>query len=191
MTTETISQREVDLLIVEVLKNVKNIVKNTIELEHEDQQRFILQYIQSLCKDKEEVACIPKVCAELLEQYPTGMPHDSTLIDEAKKRVGYPLSKVFPQTLFDEDVLMYKMAMVLVNQAFETIPKETLNRGDQVAVENLERLARNTLVDNPNFKGDNSYYKRHYYEMERAKKGWIEFIEEEFTNWIGYFQQEA
>lgn len=186
MTTKT---AERDKKIVEVLQNVMKLYRHAMEMDYEDQQRFILQYYQSL-SNKYELSCIKEVCETLLRQYPQGLPHDSSLVKEAMKMVQPTYREIFPQDCFEEDMIIYKMFDTLIKDLFDTLPWNEMKKVEKVMVENLWRSVHNTLVDNPNFKGENPYYKRNYHEMERDKKLWLELLDKDFNTCIEYFQEE-
>jgi hypothetical protein len=188
MTTSTAKQR--DEKLIEVLEKTKKLYRMAIEMDFEKQQRLILEYIQGLVKPHPDLACIGEACQKTLEEYPKGMPHDSTLIIEARKLVKHPYSSLFPSTSFDEDILIYKMYDYLIKDLFDTIPKEEFNRHEQFVIEKLWRGVHCTLVDNPNFKGDNPYYKRHYSDMRYSKKQWLKLLDEDFNGYIEYFKEE-
>jgi hypothetical protein len=187
MTTATL---EKDQKIVEVLEKTMKLYRLAIEMDYEEQQRLILKYLRIVGSIHKELVCVKEACDMVLEKYPKGMPHDSTLIQEAMKLVKQPYRQIFPQTSFDEEMIIYKIYDLEIKELFDSIPINELEREEQVILKNLWRSVHNTLVENPNFKGENPYYKRNYHEMERAKKLWLELLDNDFNAFIEYFQEE-
>lgn len=184
-----ITELERDQKIVSVLQQVMALYRCVLEMKYEEQQRCILQYILNVSNKHKELTPLKEVCEKVLQDYPEGMPHDSTLILEAKQLAGYPYSSVFPNHVFDEDMLLYKMFDVRIKSLFDTIPQEGMDRPEQLILERLWHVIHNTLVKNPNFKGSNPYYKRNYHEMGRAKKLWLELLDDDYKSYICYFQE--
>ncbi|PLS19307.1 hypothetical protein CVD28_02525 [Bacillus sp. M6-12] len=180
---------ERDKKIIESLTLVMKLYRGAIEIKYENQERLILQYIQSVTSHHPELVCIEKACQRILEQYPKGMPHDSTLLDEAMKLVNHPYRRVFPDTLFDQDVLIYKMYDHLIKDEFDKIPREGLSKVENFMIDRLWNGVHSTLVENRNFQGDNPYYKRNYRDMQYSKKTWLKILDEDFNNLIDYFNE--
>lgn len=191
MKTVQVTVKERDLKLVETFKKTMNLYRKAIEMEFDTQQRLIIQYVQSLVISNKELECIHLACEKVLMEFDKEMPHDSTMIDEVKKLLKPPYDSVFPKTFFDEDVLVYKMFDCLIKELFDAIPIDEFNRQEQYIVKRLWKAVHCTLVDNPNFKGENPYYQRHYRDMMQSKKLWLELLDNDFNVYIEYFSEDV
>lgn len=155
--------------IADILRLVMKLYRQALEMGLEEQERMILNQLIAVSKDKEEYASVFHACQSVLSDFPEGLPHDSTLIDEAKKRTDVAFRSIFPIDSFDRDMLIYKWFDATIQKLFSKITSFELERVDERIIERLQRSIHNTLVDNPNFKGANPYYKRNYGDYGRAK----------------------
>lgn len=178
------------ILIADTLKDVKKMYRRAIEMDLETQERIILMLISSMASKIEGLNCIVEACNEVTERWKEGMPHDSTLIDEVRKRLKLPYAKVLPQDKFDRDMIVYKVIALEIESQFKPLYELELERVDLHIVKELWRRVNNMLVENPNFKGDSPYYKRHPYDHERSKSLTLELLDKDFTDYIAYFLAE-
>lgn len=183
--------RERDEKLVKILEETMKLYRTAIKMEVEPQERLILQYIQGMSEKHEELRCVYEACSDVLEAYPDRMPHDNTLLEEAKDRLKHPYTSIFPQTPFDEEMLVYKMFDFLIQEQYNSIPFDDFDKYQRFFIERVYSGLHKTLIDNPNFKGDNPYYKRHYHNMTHSKKTWLKILDEDFTNCIEYFKEEV
>lgn len=177
-------------LIAETLNGVMKMYRRAIEMDLEDRERIILMMISSMASKFEDTTCIVTACNEVTERWKEGMPHDSTLIDEVRKRLRFPYTKVLPQDAFDRDMITYKLVALEIQSRFKPLYELELERVDLHIIKELWRRVNNMLVENPNFKGDFPYYKRHPMDFERSKALSLELLDEDFKNYIDYFLAE-
>lgn len=183
--------REREENLVKAMEETKKLYRKAIEMDNEKKERFILQYIQGITEKHPELNCIHKVCKGVLERYPDRMPKDNTLLEEAMSTLNPPYLSIFPQTSFDEDILVYKVVDVLIKEIYDSIPRHDFDRHERFIIEKLWNGVHKMLVDNPNFKGANPYYKRHYFNMVQSKKTWLKILDEDFNTYIDYFKEEV
>ena len=183
--------KERDEIMVKILEETMKLYRTALKMEEEIKERLILQYIQGMSEKHEELRCVYLVCTDVLEAYPDRMPHDNTLLEEAKDRLKHPYTDVFPKTAFDEDMLVYKMFDVLIQDEYNKIPFDDFDRFQRFFIENVFSSLHKTLIDNPNFKGERPYYKRHYHDMTASKKTWLKLLDKEFMNCLSYFKEEV
>ncbi|WCK57394.1 hypothetical protein PP175_25340 (plasmid) [Aneurinibacillus sp. Ricciae_BoGa-3] len=181
---------EKDKTIANTLKKVMNMYQNTLNMGLEDQERLILTYFQLTGEKHEDLAPLKEACMQVLNQWKTGMPHDSTLIDEVKKYLKPPFIRVLPKDRFDRDMLVYKLSDALIKDVFAGLKTLELDKQDKHILAGLWHCVHNTLVANPNFKGENSYYKRNYSEYWRAKELSLELLDNDFVSYIAYFEED-
>ena len=184
--------RTKDREIVRTLRSIRKMYHHVLEMDYENQQRTVLKIIASTLEPVQELAFISQACKKVLKHYPKGtFPHDSTLLDEVKEQIPKPLQKVIPSGLFEEDQLIFQSYMTLITKKFNVIREHPETRHERYIIERLEKIIRNTLVDNPNFKGPDPYYKRYYSDFSQSKKLSLKFLDEEFDAFIDYFSEET
>ncbi|WPS85628.1 hypothetical protein SMD22_00785 (plasmid) [Brevibacillus halotolerans] len=176
--------------IAEILRRVMKLYRYVLEMGLEEKERLILRKISEASKNIESFWDIHDACQSVLIEYPTGLPHENTLIEEASKRMTIPSREIMPNHPFDKDMLVYKWMDTTIERLFSKIDRTYMDRVDQNIIEKLQRIVHNTLVDNPNFKGAIPYYKKNYSEYDRAKKLWLELLDNEFEGFIRYFEDE-
>lgn len=182
---------EDDKLIVEVLKEVKELYTIVLKKKISDIEVFILKYISLLCKSKPELLEVKEVCDSLLEQYPEGCVYiDESLFDKAKESLKPEFRSFFPSGCFEAEMVVFYIYNAYIKDAFDEIRYLDIKRVDRFILDKLERHIKNTLVDDPNFKGDNPYYKRHYRELDRSKKISLKCLDSDFDAYIEYFSEE-
>lgn len=182
--------RERDEKMVEILEETMKLYRTALTIGEETQERIILQYIQGVSAKHEELLPVHQVCTDVLNAYPERMPHDNTLIEEAKDRLDKTYARIFPQTRFDEDMLVFQMFDVLIQEQYNSIPFDEFDRFQRFFIENVFSGLHKTLIDNKNFKGDRPYYKSHYHSMTASKKTWLELLDKDFKNCLRYFKEE-
>ena len=175
--------------IATTLREVKSMYRKAIEMPLEDQERIVLLLIKSMTA-KLEILNIVDVIDMVLEQWSEGTPHDATLIDEVRKNLKPPYTKVLPNDHFDREMLVNKILWLEIESQFKPLLDLNLEKHEQNIVEELMRRTRNTLVDNPNFKGESPYYKRNPIEYCRSKPLWIELLDNDLDGYIDYFMDE-
>lgn len=185
MTTEEQYQE-----IAAMLKKIKTAYRAAITIDWKKKQRFILQYLKGYASLHQALKPLQKVCGQLLEEYPEGeFPHDNTLLDEARKRLKYPFTKAIPDSHFDEDMIVYKVSHVIIKEEiFNKLDEIPLGKSDQLIIDRLKHMILHTFVEGVNIKGENPYYKRHYNQFIKSQKLTLELLDEEFDNYIEYFQ---
>ncbi|WP_242306241.1 hypothetical protein [Bacillus cereus group sp. BfR-BA-01317] len=182
---------EDDKLIVEVLKEVKELYTIVLKKKISDIEVFILKYISLLCKSKPELLELKEVCDSLVERYPEGCVYiDESLFDKAKESLKPEFRSFFPSGCFEAEMVVFYMYNAYIKDAFDEIRDLDIKKVDRFILDKLERHTKNTLVDDPNFKGDNPYYKRHYNELSWSKKLSLEFLDGDFNAYIEYFAEE-
>jgi hypothetical protein len=190
MLNVTIAIKSQDKKIVKILRSVMIIYRYALELEFEKQERIILERIAKVCKDLEEFSSVFNACEGVLMDYPTSLPHDSTLIDEARKRVPKEFLTIFPEDTFDRNMLIYGWFDSIIKNYFSKIDVDQLKPSEKFIIERLQRSVHNTLVENPNFKGKYPYYKKNYHEYGRSVKLSLELLDKDFDSYIKFFQVE-
>lgn len=181
-----------DREVVKTLRSIRKMYHHVLEMDYENQQRTVLKIIASKLESVQELAFIPQACKKVLKQYPKGsFPHDSTLLDEVREQIPKPFQKVIPSDFFEEDQIIFHAYMTLITKKFDRIREHPETRHERYIIERLEKIIRNTLVDNPNFKGPNPYYKRYYADFSQSKKLSLNFLDEEFAAFIDYFGEET
>ncbi|AFV21775.1 MULTISPECIES: hypothetical protein [Bacillus] len=180
-----------DKLIVEVLKEVKELYTIVLSRKISDIEVFILKYISLLCKSKPELLELKEVCDSLVKRYPEGCVYiDESLFDKARESVKPEFRSYFPSGYFEAEMVVFYIYNTYIKQAFDEIRSLDIKRVDRFILDKLERHIQNTLVDDPNFKGDNPYYKRHYRELDRSKKISLKCLDSDFDAYIEYFSEE-
>ncbi|HHT7008536.1 TPA: hypothetical protein ACTZ3A_001075 [Bacillus cereus] len=188
---EKANKVEDDELIIEVLKEVKVLYTKVLNMKISDIEVFILKYISLLCKSKPELVELKEVCDRLINQYPEGYVYiDESLLDKAKESVKFEYRSFFPSGCFDAEMVVFYLYNSHIKLKFDKIRDLDVKKVDRFILDKLERHIQNTLVDNPNFKGDNPYYKRHYRELDRSKKISLKCLDSDFDAYIEYFSEE-
>ncbi|WP_242248865.1 hypothetical protein [Bacillus cereus group sp. BfR-BA-01328] len=182
---------EDDKLIVEVLKEVKALYTKVLNMKISEIEVLILKYISLLCKSNSELLELKEVCDSLVNQYPEGYVYvDESLLDKAKENVKPEFIRFFPSGRFEAEMVVFYLYNSHVKKQFDEIRDLDVKRVDRFILDKLERHIQNTLVDDPNFKGDNPYYKRHYRELDRSKKISLKCLDSDFDAYIEYFSEE-
>jgi hypothetical protein len=156
----------------------------------EKKERFLLEFVCAVENDDkyspERIAC-----EKVLKEYPDRVPHDSTLIDEVKNRLDNQMKfcSIYPTDRFSLDMFIFKWFDYMIKEKFDEIKDIKLDRYEKHIIDSLFRLSHNTLVNNPNFKGENPYYKRNYYDMFHSKKLWLELLDKDYDSYIEYFSE--
>lgn len=99
-----------DKLIVEVLKEVKELYTKVLNMNISNIEVFILKYISLLCKSKPELLAIKGVCDSLVERYPEGYVYiDESLFDKARESVKPEFRSFFPEGCFDSEMHVFNI----------------------------------------------------------------------------------
>lgn len=171
------------------LESIQGIYQKLFQMEALEQEQFILHYFASVCGKKEELKPIQTVCEGVLTTYPNGVNYyETTLIDEAIQRLEPAYKQVLPSSWFEKDLLFYRLGYAVLEDEFKIFAQYTLERRFQLIIENLQRILYNSFVNDPNFKGENPYYKRHYEDFQRSKKHTKAFLDSDFSNYIAFFR---
>ncbi|MCU5281096.1 hypothetical protein OCA22_22195 [Bacillus cereus] len=182
---------EDDKLIVEVLKEVKALYTKVLNMKISEIEVLILKYISLLCKSNSELLELKEVCDSLVNQYPEGYVYvDESLLDKAKEIVKPEFIRFFPSGRFEAEMVVFYLYNSHVKKQFDEIRDLDVKRVDRFILDKLERHIQNTLVDDPNFNGDNPYYKRHYRELDGSKKISLKCLDSDFNAYIEYFSEE-
>lgn len=177
--------------VAQRLSKIQKMIQNLMETSAFRQERIILEYIGALCSKKEALTPVKDACEQTLERYQTEVNYyETSLVDEAIALLENPYKKALPATWFEKDILFYKLGYAVIEEEFKPFESMGLERRYQLIVDNLKRIVFNSFVNDPNFKGENPYYKRHYYDFERSKKVTRELIDQEFSNFIAFFEGE-
>lgn len=181
--------------IAKVLEDIKGIYRSAIEIGYEQQERLVLEiiieYVKIVDKEGDTLSCIQEVCEIVLNEYPKGkFPHDSTLIEEAKSRLSLPYKRVFPEDNFSKDMMTNKLYNAVIEDRFKQIKDLPANESDRYILKKLWTAVNNSLIENPNFKGEVPYYKRHPLDYSHSKKLTLELLDKDFDSYISYFKGE-
>lgn len=173
------------------LEHIQELYQKILKMDYQAKDKLIVETMILLIKSKEELNPIKEACEDVLNQFSHGVNYfETTLVDEVIERLKPPYKMAMPKTHFDRDILIYKWYDQVIKEEFDGIYSMPLDRRNKMIVDWLWRGIHCALVDNPNFKGPNPYYKRYYHEYDRAKKITLECLDKDFKGYISYFKGE-
>lgn len=175
--------------IAQQLEIIQAMYQRLLDMEDLQQELFLLQYFTAITKKQEQLLPVNQACEKIVNERKDGVNYyETTLIDEVIDLLDPLYKEILPKTWFEKDLLLYKLGYALLEDEFKVFEKFTLERKFQLIIDDLKRRLYNSFVNNPNFKGDNPYYKRHPREFEYSKKLTRELLDTEFNNYIHYFK---
>ncbi|MFF2532364.1 hypothetical protein ACFVS2_25980 [Brevibacillus sp. NPDC058079] len=169
---------------------VMRLYRYILEIGLEEQERLLLKKISEVSKNIEAFQDIYEACQGVLIEFPTGLPGDCTLIEEASKRMTVQSRAIMPKHPFEKDMLVYGWMDRTIEELFSKIDRTHLNQNELIILKNLQIGVHKRLVDNPNFKGKEPYYKRCYNEFVKAKVLWLDLLDKDFQSTIDFFEDE-
>ena len=182
--------KQVDYKIIrENLEKVKVLYRNAIDLEGIKKERFILNAFIIIGELSKDLEVLVEPINKILEKFKED-ESDINLIKKVKDLLEPQYKDLLPSDDFAKDMIVFKFTNQLINITFGEIYEMELNKSDKNIIDRLKRIVYNMLVDNPNFKGSNPYYKREYNHYRLAQRTWLEFLDADFNAYIDYFTDE-
>lgn len=179
--------------IVSILKEINTTCQNVLKMDWIAKERMVLNVLIITANEKILSSLKVKVaCEEVLSLYPKGTyPHDQTLLDEVRDRLETVEEKQYLTIdSFTMEVMTFKIMGIAVAESFSKLEGFELPQNEQYIIEVLKKSVDGIYKTNPNFLGDNPYYKRHHNELQHSKKLWVELLDKDFSNFIHYFSGE-
>lgn len=169
--------------VLAMLRNIQNVYKKVLPMRREERERMILGCLQIMIGKVGGYPEVAEAIEAVLEQFPEGQRHDESLIEALHKKI--PAYTDAPLESWEQKLMLYKFTDVSITFMFNQIKPLLTDRRDMVMLERMEKACHGVFA-NRNFKpGFVAEYFRNYHNPKFDE----EFLDREFENYIGYFEE--